>query len=67
MRAEGLLAGRKDGTYSIFSKNFGEKNWREVEMGQLLAEVSLDPRFFIAVAHSKAKFLDRQIRKEVTL
>jgi hypothetical protein len=67
MRAEGLLAGKKDGTYTIFSKNFGERNWREVETTQLLAEVSLDPRFFIAIAHNKSKFLDKQVRKEITL
>jgi hypothetical protein len=53
-------------TAGVFTKNFGEKGWREVETDQSLAEVSLEARFFIVVAAHREKFIEKTQREEVS-
>ena len=48
-----MLKGKERKNVGIFSKNFGEKNWREVEESQSFSEISLDPRFLIVVAETR--------------
>lgn len=52
-KVEVLLKGKEGKNLGIFSKNFGEKNWREVEDSQSFSEISLDPRFLVVVAESR--------------
>ena len=52
--------------FGIFTKDFHEKNWRRVDSKKLGSDISLEPRFFIALAKDRDSFIEKHHRKEVT-
>ena len=63
--AGSLASAEEEGKESyLFTKNFGEKNWREVEKSRLMAEISLDPRLLMVATSNRDGFVEKHMRKE---